>query len=39
MKNIDFSHGITIWGDDEGEAGNHVEVHSQGGIISFDHDW
>ena len=27
-----------VWGDDEGEAGNYVEVHSQGGIISFDHD-
>ncbi|KAM6497500.1 hypothetical protein JOM56_007973 [Amanita muscaria] len=27
-----------VWEDDEGEAGNYVEVHSQGGIISFDHD-
>ena len=26
------------WEDDEGEAGNYVEVRSQGGIISFDDD-
>ncbi len=26
-----------VWGDDEGEAGNYVEVYSQGGIIGFNH--
>jgi hypothetical protein len=30
--------GGAVWEDDKGEAGNYVEVHSQGGIISFDDD-